>query len=163
MVAPSDMMDGRVRAIRGGLDEAGFANLPIMAYSAKYASTFYGPFREAAESPPKFGDRRTYQMDMPNADEALREVAADIEEGADVVMVKPAINYLDIIWRVKQEFGLPTAAYHVSGEYSMIKAAAANGWIDERGAVIEATTAIARAGADLIITYYAKELAAWLK
>jgi porphobilinogen synthase len=162
MVAPSDMMDGRVGAIRAGLDEAGFANLPIMAYAAKYASTYYGPFREAAESPPKFGDRRTYQMDSANADEALREVAADIDEGADLVMVKPAINYLDVLWRVKHEFGLPTAAYHVSGEYSMIKAAAANGWLDEKGAALEATTAIARAGADLILTYFAPQLAEWL-
>lgn len=163
LIAPSDMMDGRVGAIRQGLDAAGFAHLPIMAYSAKFASSYYGPFREAAESPPKFGDRRTYQMDPPNGDEALREVAADIEEGADIVMVKPALNYLDIIWRVKHEYALPTAAYHVSGEYSMIKAAAANGWLDEKGAAMEATTAIARAGADLIITYYAKELAAWLR
>ncbi|HOB73056.1 MAG TPA: porphobilinogen synthase [Phycisphaerae bacterium] len=163
MVAPSDMMDGRVGAIRSGLDEAGFAHLPIMAYAAKYASSYYGPFREAAESPPKFGDRRSYQMDPANGDEALREVAADIEEGADLVMVKPAINYLDIIWRVKERFGLPTAAYHVSGEYSMIKAAAANGWLDEKGAVLEATTAIARAGADLILTYFAPRLAEWLR
>ncbi len=162
IVAPSDMMDGRVGAIRAGLDAAGYANLPIMAYAAKYASNFYGPFREAAESPPKFGDRRSYQMDPANGDEALREVAADIEEGADLVMVKPALNYLDIIWRVKQEFGMPTAAYHVSGEYSMIKAAAANGWLDEKGAVLEATTAIARAGADLILTYFAPQLAEWL-
>ncbi|MEP0841948.1 MAG: porphobilinogen synthase, partial [Phycisphaerae bacterium] len=149
--------------IRAGLDEAGFSHLPIMAYSAKFASSYYGPFREAAESPPQFGDRRSYQMDPPNGDEALREVAADIEEGADVVMVKPALNYLDVIWRVKQEFGLPTAAYHVSGEYAMIKAAAANGWLDEKGAALEAATAIARAGADLIITYYARELAGWLR
>jgi len=163
VVAPSDMMDGRVKAIRTGLDENGFAHLPIMAYSAKYASSYYGPFRDAAESPPQFGDRKTYQMDIANGDEALREVAADIEEGADIVMVKPAINYLDLIWRIKQAFGLPTAAYHVSGEFSMIKAAAANGWIDERGAVLEATTAIARAGADVIITYSAKELAGWLR
>jgi len=134
-----------------------------MAYSAKYASSYYGPFRDAAESPPQFGDRKTYQMDPANGDEALREVAADIEEGADIVMVKPALNYLDLIWRIKQEFGLPTAAYHVSGEFSMIKAAAANGWIDEKGAVLEATTAIVRAGADLVITYHAKDLATWLK
>jgi porphobilinogen synthase len=162
MVAPSDMMDGRVGAIRAGLDETGFANTPIMAYAAKFASSFYGPFRDAAESPPKFGDRRSYQMDPPNGDEALREVAADIEEGADIVMVKPAINYLDVLWRVKQQFGLPTAAYHVSGEYSMIKAAAGNGWLDEKGAALEATTAIARAGADMILTYFAPQLAEWL-
>ncbi len=162
MVAPSDMMDGRVGAIRYGLDEAGFNDLPIMAYAAKYASSYYGPFREAAESPPKFGDRRSYQMDPANADEALREVALDIEEGADLVMVKPAINYLDIIWRVKERFGLPTAAYHVSGEYSCIKAAAANGWLDEKGAALEATTAIVRAGADLVLTYFAKDLAGWI-
>ena len=162
MVAPSDMMDGRVGAIRCGLDEAGFNDLPIMAYAAKYASSYYGPFREAAESPPKFGDRRSYQMDPANADEALREVALDIEEGAYLVMVKPAINYLDIIWRVKERFGLPTAAYHVSGEYSCIKAAAANGWLDEKGAALEATTAIVRAGADLVLTYFAKDLARWI-
>ncbi|GMU20199.1 MAG: delta-aminolevulinic acid dehydratase [Phycisphaerae bacterium] len=162
LIAPSDMMDGRVGAIRAGLDEAGFSHLPIMAYSAKFASSYYGPFREAAESPPQFGDRRSYQMDAANGDEALREVAEDIAEGADIVMVKPVLNYLDILWRIKQQFGMPTAAYHVSGEYSMIKAAAANGWLDEKGAVLEATTAIARAGADLIITYFAKELAEWL-
>jgi porphobilinogen synthase len=162
MVAPSDMMDGRVAAIRSALDAGGFGHLPIMAYSAKYASSYYGPFRDAAESPPQFGDRKTYQMDIANGDEALREVAADVEEGADLVMVKPALNYLDLIWRIKQQFGMPTAAYHVSGEFSMIKAAAANGWIDEKGAALEATTAIARAGADLIITYYAKELAGWI-
>lgn len=163
MVAPSDMMDGRVGAIRRGLDEAGFADVPIMAYAAKYASSYYGPFRDAAESPPQFGDRRTYQMDCANVEEALREVAADIEEGADIVIVKPAVNYLDVVHRVKAHFGLPTAAYHVSGEYSMIKAAAANGWIDEKGAVLETTTAVARAGADLIITYFARELATWLR
>lgn len=163
MVAPSDMMDGRVGAIRAALDQNGLGRTPIMAYSAKFASSYYGPFRDAAESPPKFGDRKTYQMDIANGDEAIREVAADIEEGADIVMVKPALNYLDLIWRVKQRFGMPTAAYHVSGEFSMIKAAAANGWIDEKGAALEATTAIARAGADLIITYYAKDLAGWLK
>ena len=163
MVAPSDMMDGRVGAIRAGLDQAGFTNVPIMAYAAKYASSFYGPFREAAESPPKFGDRKTYQMDYANGDEALREVAADIEEGADIVMVKPATHYLDIIRRVKDRFGLPTAAYHVSGEYASIKAAAANGWLDEKGAAIEATTAILRAGADMVLTYFAKDLARWAK
>jgi len=162
VVAPSDMMDGRVGAIRAGLDEAGFAHVPIMAYAAKYASSYYGPFRDAAESPPQFGDRKTYQMDVANADEALREVAADIEEGADIVMVKPAVNCLDIIWRVKQRFGLPTAAYHVSGEFAAIKAAAASGWIDEKGAALETTLAIARAGADIIITYFAKDLARWL-
>jgi len=163
MVAPSDMMDGRIVAIRNGLDENGFVNIPIMSYAAKYASSYYGPFRDAAESPPQFGDRRTYQMDIANADEAIREVALDIEEGADIVMVKPAMNYLDIIWRVKQQFGMPTAAYHVSGEYSIIKAAAAKGWIDEKGAAIETTLAIARAGADLIITYFAKDLAKWIR
>ena len=161
MVAPSDMMDGRVAAIRSGLDEAGFTQVPIMAYAAKFASSYYGPFRDAAESPPQFGDRRSYQMDFANANEALREVAADIEEGADIVLVKPATPYLDIVWRVKERFGVPVAAYQVSGEYAAIKAAAANGWIDEKGAVLEATTAIARAGADLIITYYARELARW--
>lgn len=161
MIAPSDMMDGRVGAIRMGLDQAGFPNVPIMSYAAKFASSFYGPFREAAESPPKFGDRKTYQMDYANGDEALREVAADIEEGADIVMVKPAIHYLDIIRRVKDRFRMPTAAYHVSGEYSAIKAAAANGWLDEKGAVIESTTAIFRAGADLVLTYFARDLARW--
>jgi porphobilinogen synthase len=163
IIAPSDMMDGRVGAIRKGLDQAGFDQAAIMAYSAKFASGFYGPFREAAESPPKFGDRRGYQMDSANADEALREVALDIEEGADIVMVKPAANYLDILWRVKERFGLPTAAYHVSGEYSMIKAAAANGWIDEKTCALETTLAIKRAGADLVLTYYAADLARWLK
>lgn len=162
IIAPSDMMDGRVAAIRRGLDESGFGHTPIMAYSAKYASSYYGPFRDAAESPPQFGDRKTYQMDIGNGDEALREVAADVEEGADMVMVKPALNYLDLIWRIKERFGMPTAAYHVSGEFSMIKAAAANGWIDEKGAAVEATTAIVRAGADMVITYYAKDLAGWL-
>ncbi|NLX23930.1 MAG: porphobilinogen synthase [Phycisphaerae bacterium] len=163
VVAPSDMMDGRVGAIRRGLDEAGFAHLPIMAYAAKYASSFYGPFRDAAESPPRFGNRHTYQMDPANGDEAMREVAADIEEGADLVMVKPAVHYLDVLWRVKERFGLPTAAYHVSGEYACLKAAAANGWIDEKGAVIESTTAIVRAGADLVVTYFARDLARWIR
>lgn len=163
MVAPSDMMDGRVGAIRSALDESGFAQIPIMSYAAKYASSFYGPFRDAAESPPQFGDRKSYQMDPANVEEALREVAADIEEGADIVMVKPAIHYLDVIWRVKERFGMPTAAYHVSGEFSAIKAAGANGWIDEKNAAIEATLSIARAGADLIATYFAKDLAGWLK
>ncbi len=162
IIAPSDMMDGRVAAIREGLDEADFADLPIMSYAAKYASSYYGPFRDAAESPPQFGDRRGYQMDFANGDEALREVSEDIAQGADIVMVKPALNYLDIIYRVKHEFGMPTAAYHVSGEYSTIKAAAANGWLDEKGAVLESTTAMARAGADIIITYFAPELAGWL-
>ncbi len=163
IVAPSDMMDGRVAAIRRALDEGGFANTPILAYAAKYASAYYGPFRDAAESPPKFGDRRTYQMDPANAEEALREVALDVQEGADMVMVKPAVNYLDILYRVKQRFALPTAAYHVSGEYSMIKAAAANGWLDEKACALEATLAIRRAGADMILTYFAKDLAAWLR
>ena len=161
MVAPSDMMDGRVGAIRTALDDNGFATLPIMAYSAKYASNFYGPFRDAAESPPQFGDRRGYQMDPANGDEALREVALDIDEGDDIVMVKPALPYLDIIWRVKQAFDLPVAAYNVSGEFSMVKAAAANGWIDERAVALEMLTAIRRAGADILITYFAKNAARW--
>jgi porphobilinogen synthase len=160
-VAPSDMMDGRIGAIRHQLDEEGHPNTPIIAYSAKFASAFYGPFREAAESTPDFGDRRAYQMDPANAREALREVALDVEEGADMVMVKPALPYLDLIQRVKQETNLPVAAYQVSGEYSMLKAAAANGWIDERAAATEALTAIRRAGADVIITYYAKEFGEW--
>jgi porphobilinogen synthase len=163
IVAPSDMMDGRVRAIREQLDRSGFTDTPILAYAAKFASAFYGPFREAAESTPKFGDRRSYQMDAPNAREALREVALDIQEGADMVMVKPALAYLDIIYRVKTEFGLPTAAYAVSAEYSMIKAAAANGWIDERAVMLEAHLAMKRAGADIIITYAARSLAKWLR
>jgi porphobilinogen synthase len=162
VVAPSDMMDGRVAAIRKALDQAGFCDLPILSYAAKFASSYYGPFRDAAESAPQFGDRRGYQMDFCNPDEALREVALDIDEGADVVMVKPAINYLDIIYRVKQRFGVPLAAYHTSGEFAMIKAAAANGWIDEKACVLEATTAIRRAGADWIITYFAEDLAGWL-
>jgi porphobilinogen synthase len=163
MVAPSDMMDGRIRAIREQLDSAGFAETPIMAYAAKYASAFYGPFREAAESAPKFGDRRSYQMDAPNAREALREVALDIQEGADIVMVKPALAYLDIIYRVKTEFGYPTAAYAVSAEYSMIQAAAQNGWVDGRAVTLETHLAMRRAGADILITYAAKALAQWLK
>jgi porphobilinogen synthase len=163
MVAPSDMMDGRVGAIRAALDETGFANLPILSYAAKFASSYYGPFRDAAASAPEFGDRRSYQMDFCNAEEALREVALDIEEGADIVMVKPAVNYLDIIYRVKRRFGVPTAAYHVSGEYAMIKAAGQNGWLDEKQAAIEATVAIKRAGADLILTYFAEDLARWLE
>jgi porphobilinogen synthase len=163
VVAPSDMMDGRVGAIRHQLDEEGFSNTPIIAYSAKYASAFYGPFREAAESTPEFGDRRGYQMDPANALEAVREARLDLEEGADVVMVKPALPYLDVIRRVKDDTDAPVGAYHVSGEYSMLKAAAANGWIDERAAALEALTAIRRAGADLIFTYYAKEAATWLQ
>jgi porphobilinogen synthase len=159
MVAPSDMMDGRVAAIREGLDEAGFPETPIMAYSAKYSSAFYGPFREAADSTPQFGDRRSYQMDPANAVEAMREVALDVDEGADIVMVKPALPYLDIIARVKGEFGLPVAAYSVSGEYAMLKAAGQLGWIDEERAVLEALTGIRRAGADIIITYFAKDAA----
>jgi len=158
MVAPSDMMDGRIGAIRRALDDNGFYNLPIMAYSAKYASAFYGPFREAAESAPKFGNRATYQMDPANGNEALREVALDIEEGADIVMVKPALSYLDIIQRVKTNFNIPIAAYNVSGEYSMVKAAAANGWIDEKRMVREILTSIKRAGSDIIITYHAQEI-----
>jgi porphobilinogen synthase len=159
VVAPSDMMDGRVGAIRGALDAAGFAHLPIISYAAKFASAFYGPFREAAESTPQFGDRRAYQMDPANADEALREVGLDIEEGADVVMVKPALPYLDVIRRVKDRFGYPVAAYQVSGEYAMVKAAAARGWLDEERIVHETLTAIRRAGADIIITYFAKAVA----
>ena len=159
MIAPSDMMDGRVGAIRGALDQNGFANTPIMAYSAKFASAFYGPFREAAESAPQFGDRRSYQMDPPNGDEAMREIAADLEEGADIVMVKPALPYLDLIYRAKQQFNCPLAAYNVSGEYSMIRAAGRNGWIDEQRATLEVLTAIKRAGADMILTYFAKDVA----
>jgi porphobilinogen synthase len=163
IVAPSDMMDGRVAAIREALDEASYIETPIMAYSAKYASAFYGPFREAAESAPQFGDRRSYQMDPANAVEALREVGLDVDEGADIVMVKPALPYLDVIARVKQEFGLPLAAYSVSGEFAMIKAAARLGWLDEERVVMETLTAIRRAGADLIITYLAKEAARLLE
>ncbi len=163
MVAPSDMMDGRVGAIRRTLDQNGFANTPIMAYSAKFASAFYGPFREAAESTPQFGDRRSYQMDPANGDEAMREVAMDLEEGADIVMVKPALPYLDLIWRVRQEFNCPVAAYNVSGEYSMIRAAGRNGWIDEQRATLEVLTAIKRAGADMILTYFAKDVARLLR
>ena len=158
-VAPSDMMDGRVGAIRTLLDEHGYERVGIMAYSAKYCSAFYGPFRDAADSAPQFGDRRSHQMDPANVDEALHEVALDLDEGADVVMVKPALHYLDVIARVKEEFRRPTAAYHVSGEYAMLKAAAANGWIDETRAMLEVLTAIHRAGADIIITYYAREAA----
>jgi porphobilinogen synthase len=159
IVAPSDMMDGRVRAIREALDDRGFENVAIMSYAAKYCSAFYGPFRDAAASAPKFGDRRSHQMDPGNALEALREVEQDIEEGADIVMVKPALPYLDVITRVKETFGYPTAAYQVSGEYSMIKAAARNGWIDERRTMFETLTGIKRAGADMVITYYARDIA----
>jgi porphobilinogen synthase len=159
MVAPSDMFDGRVGAIRAALDREGFPLLPIMSYAAKYASGFYGPFREAAESTPKFGDRRSHQMDPSNAGEAIREVALDVQEGADIVMVKPALPYLDIIRRVKDTFGLPTAAYNVSGEYSMVKAAGRNGWIDEERVMMELLTGIRRAGADMILTYFAKDAA----
>ena len=162
VIAPSDMMDGRVGAIRDALDEEGYENIPIMAYSAKYASAFYGPFREAAESAPQFGDRRSYQMDPANAAEALREVTLDIEEGADIVMVKPALSYLDVIYQVKTEFQMPVAAYNVSGEYAMIKAAAQNGWIDEKRVALEALTSIKRAGADMILTYFAKNVVEWL-
>jgi porphobilinogen synthase len=163
IVAPSDMMDGRVGAIRRALDDRGFENVAIMSYAAKYCSAFYGPFRDAADSAPKFGDRRTHQMDPANADEALREVEQDIEEGADIIMVKPAMPYLDVITRVKDRFGYPTAAYQVSGEYSMIKAASARGWLDEPRVMMESLTSIARAGADIIITYYAREAARVLK
>ena len=163
MVAPSDMMDGRVAAIRSTLDKNGFSETPIMSYAAKFASAFYGPFREAAESAPQFGDRRSYQMDVANANEALREVALDIREGADIVMVKPALAYLDLIHRVKTEFGYPTAAYSVSAEYAMIKAAAAKGWIDERAVTLESLLAMRRAGADILITYSAADVAQWLK
>jgi porphobilinogen synthase len=159
IVAPSDMMDGRVAAIRTALDRDGFSEIAIMAYSAKFASAFYGPFRDAAESAPQFGDRRSYQMDPPNGEEALREVALDLEEGADIVMVKPALPYLDLIWRVKNEFRVPVAAYNVSGEYAMIRAAGINGWLDEDRTIMEVLTSIRRAGADLILTYFAKEVA----
>ncbi len=162
IVAPSDMMDGRIGAMRMGLDAAGFQDTIIMSYAAKFASAHYGPFRDAAESTPAAGDRRTYQMDAANAREALRETALDIEEGADIVMVKPGLPYLDILWRVKDRFGLPTAVYNVSGEYAMVKAAAQNGWLDERATVLEQMIAFKRAGADLIITYWARQIAAWL-
>lgn len=163
VVAPSDMMDGRVAAIRAALDAAGFAETPIMAYAAKFASAFYGPFREAAESAPRFGDRRSYQMAPANAAEALREVALDLAEGADIVMVKPALAYLDILYRVKATFGYPTAAYAVSGEYAMLKAAAANGWLEERAVTLESLLALRRAGADILITYAAVDVARWLR
>ncbi|MCD6215243.1 MAG: porphobilinogen synthase [Candidatus Desulfofervidus sp.] len=162
MVAPSDMMDGRVKAIREALDRSGFSHIPIMSYAVKYASAFYGPFREAAESAPQFGDRRSYQMDPPNAREALREAELDVGEGADIIMVKPALPYLDIIYRVRQAINRPIAAYNVSGEFSMLKAAIANGWLEEKRVILEALTSIKRAGADLILTYFAKEIASWL-
>jgi porphobilinogen synthase len=163
LVAPSGMMDGMVKAIRAGLDQAGFSHLPILSYSAKYASGFYGPFRDAAESPPQFGDRSSYQMDPANSDEAMREVALDLAEGADLVMVKPALAYLDIIRRVKDEYQVPVAAYNVSGEFAMVKAAGQRGWIDERRVTLEILTSIKRAGADMILTYHARDAARWLK
>jgi porphobilinogen synthase len=163
IVAPSDMMDGRVGAIRAALDARGFDQTTIMSYAAKFASAFYGPFREAAESPPQFGDRRSYQMDFANADEALREVALDVEEGADIVMIKPALPYMDILWRVREQFRRPTAVYHVSGEYAMVKSAVEDGLLNERDAVLEIMTALKRAGADIIVTYWARELARWLR
>ena len=163
IVAPSDMMDGRVGAIRAALDATGFDQTAIMSYAAKFASAFYGPFREAAESPPQFGDRRSYQMDFANAKEALREVALDVDEGADIVMIKPALPYMDILWRVRERFGKPTAVYHVSGEYAMVKSAVEKGLLNERDAVLEIMTALKRAGADIIVTYWARELARWLR
>ena len=163
VIAPSDMMDGRVGAIRRALDDEGLSDVPIVAYSAKFASAFYGPFREAADSTPAFGDRRGYQMDPANGDEALRETLLDVQEGADVVMVKPALPYLDVIWRIKQETSMPVAAYNVSGEYAMVKAAAAAGHLDERAVVLETLTGIRRAGADIVITYHAKDAAQWLQ
>ena len=162
IVAPSDMMDGRVSVIRRELDLRGFQTVPVMSYAAKFCSAFYGPFREAAESSPHFGDRRSYQMDPANASEALREIALDLEEGADLLIVKPGLPYLDILWRVKDRFKMPTAVYNVSGEYAMLKAAAQNGWIDEKNAVLELMTSFRRAGADLIITYWAREIAKWI-
>ena len=162
-VAPSDMMDGRIGAIREALDANGFQNTGIMSYAAKFASVFYGPFREAAESPPQFGDRRSYQMDSANAQEALREVALDIDEGADIVLVKPALPYLDVLWRVRERFGKPTAVYHVSGEFAMVKAGAEKGCFEERAAVLEMMTSLKRAGADLIVTYWARELTEWIR
>jgi len=163
VVAPSDMMDGRIGAMRAGLDAAGFESTIIMSYAAKFASAFYGPFRDAAESAPQSGDRRSYQMDAANAREALREVELDVAEGADLVMVKPGLPYLDLVWRIKERFGLPTAVYSVSGEYAMLKAAIANGWLEEKPAVLEQMMAFKRAGADLIITYWARECVEWLK
>jgi len=161
MVAPSDMMDGRIGAIRDALDANGFTDTGIMSYAAKFASVFYGPFRDAAESPPQFGDRRTYQMDSANANEALREVALDVDEGADIIMIKPALPYLDVLWRARERFGKPMAVYHVSGEFAMVKAAAERKVFDERAAVLEIMTSIKRAGADIIVTYWARELAEW--
>jgi porphobilinogen synthase len=163
IIAPSGMMDGFVQAIRGALDESGFEEIPILSYAAKYASAYYGPFRDAAESTPQFGDRRTYQMDPGNSREAIKEIALDIAEGADMLMVKPALAYMDIIWQVKQESQLPVAAYNVSGEYAMVKAAALNGWVDEERVVMETLTSFKRAGSDLILTYHAKDAARWLK
>src|SRR5438105_11178643 len=163
LVAPSDMMDGRIGVVRAALDQAGFDQTGIMSYAAKFASVFYGPFRDAAESPPRFGDRRSYQMDPANADEALREVTLDVEEGADIVMIKPALPYLDILWRVRERFEKPTAVYHVSGEFAMVKAGAEKGCFEERAAVLEIMTSLKRAGADLIVTYWAKELAEWTR
>ena len=163
IIAPSGMMDGFVQAIRAGLDEAGFENMPILSYAAKYTSSYYGPFRDAADSAPQFGDRRTYQMDPANAEEALKEIQLDIAEGADMLMVKPALAYMDIIWRVKQATNLPVAAYNVSGEYSMVKATALNGWVDEQKLVMETMTSFKRSGADLILTYHAKDIARWLQ
>ena len=163
IIAPSGMMDGFVRSIREKLDQEGFSNIPILSYAAKYASGYYGPFRDAADSSPQFGDRRTYQMDPGNAREALKEVMLDIEEGADMLMVKPALSYMDILWRIKEMTNLPVAAYNVSGEYSMIKAAAANGWIDEKQVTLETLTSFKRAGADLILTYHAKDVARWIQ
>jgi porphobilinogen synthase len=163
VIAPSGMLDGMVGAIRRGLDSAGFPDIPILSYAAKYASGFYGPFRDAAESPPQFGDRNTYQMDPANGDEAMKEVALDLAEGADMIMVKPALSYLDIIRRVKDRFRVPVAAYNVSGEFAMVKAAARNGWIDERRVTLEILTSIRRAGADMILTYHARDVAKWLR
>ena len=162
MVAPSDMMDGRIGAIREALDASDLTDTGIMSYAAKFASVFYGPFRDAAESPPQFGDRRSYQMDTANADEALREVALDVDEGADIIMIKPALPYLDILWRAREKFGKPTAVYHVSGEFAMVKAAAEKKIVDERAAVLEIMTSLKRAGADIIVTYWARELAEWI-
>jgi len=162
-VAPSDMMDGRIGAVREILDTNGFEETGIISYAAKFASVFYGPFRDAAESPPQFGDRRSYQMDSANADEALREIALDIDEGADIIMIKPALPYLDILWRARERFGKPMAVYHVSGEYAMIKAVAGKGSVDERAAVLEVMTSLKRAGADIIVTYWAREIAEWTR
>jgi porphobilinogen synthase len=162
ILAPSGMLDGMVQAIRSGLDDAGFSHLPIMSYAVKYASAFYGPFRDAAESPPQFGDRTSYQMDPANSDEAMREAALDLAEGADIIMVKPALAYLDVLYRIKDRFGVPVAAYNVSGEYAMVKAGAGREWIDERRIVLETLTSMKRAGADMILTYHAREAARWL-